>query len=105
MLRKVVCWLMILSLPKVVLGQDVQGAMLYGKGTVWVNGRQLPGPSAVMAGDSIETESESEADISMPGSSIVVQESSLAKYQVEAVALERGTVNVITTTRMRVQAN
>jgi len=105
MLRRIVCWLTILSLPKVVLGQDVQGAMLYGKGAVWVNGQQVPGPSAVMAGDSVETESESAANISVPGSSIVVQESSLAKYEVSAVALERGTVNVITTSRMRVRAD
>jgi len=105
MLRRIVCWLMIVSLPKIVLGQDVQGAMLYGKGAVWVNGQQLPGPSAVMAGDSIETESESAANISVPGSTIVLQQSSLAKYEVSAVALERGTVSVITTSRMRVRTD
>jgi len=103
MLRRIVCWLMILSLPKAVLGQDVQGAMLYGKGSVWVNGQQLPGPSAIMAEDSVETEAESAANINVPGSSIIVQQTSLVKYEVSSVTLERGTVGVITTKSLRVR--
>jgi hypothetical protein len=104
MLRRIVCWLMILSVPKAVLGEDVQGAMLYGKGTVWINGKPLPGPSAVLAGDSVETEASSAGNISVPGSSITVQQGSLVKFEVSSVTLERGTVGVITTKSVRVQA-
>ena len=105
MLRRMVCWLMIVWAPKCVLGQDLQGAMLYGKGTVWVNGQQLPGPAAIMAGDSIETESESVGNITVPGSSVVVQPTSLVKYEVSSVTLERGTVGLVTTKSMRVRTD
>jgi len=100
-----VCWLMILSIPKAILGQDVQGAMLYGKGTVWANGKPLPGPSAILAGDSVETEADSAGNINVPGSSIIVQQASLVKYEVSSVTLERGTVGVITTKSMRVRTD
>jgi len=105
MLRRIACWLMILWVPRCVLGTDLPGAMLYGKGTVWVNGQQLPGPAAIMAGDSIETESESAGNISVPGSSIVVQATSLVKYEVSSMILERGTVGVVTTRSMRLQTD
>lgn len=104
MVRRIVCWLMILTVPKTVFGQDVQGAMLYGKGAVWVNGKQLPGPSAVLAGDSIETEADSAGNISVPGSSITVQQGSLVKFELSSITLERGTIGVVTTKSMRVQA-
>jgi ferric-dicitrate binding protein FerR (iron transport regulator) len=103
MRQRIICWLLILSVTKAVLGQDVQGAMLYAKGTVWVNGKQLPGSSAVLTGDTVETEADSVGNISVPGSSIIVQQSSVVKFEVDSVNLQRGTVAVITTKSMRVR--
>jgi hypothetical protein len=94
----------ILPFPEAVHGQDAQGAMLYPKGNVWVNGKQLPASSAVLSGDTIETEESSAANISVPGTAVVIQQSSVAKFEGNTVGLQRGTVNVVTTTRMRVHA-
>jgi hypothetical protein len=84
--------------------QAPQGAMVYPKGNVWINGKQLPGSSAVLSGDTVETEESSVANISVPGSAVGLQESSVAKFEGTAVGLQRGTVNVITTQKMPVHA-
>lgn len=78
--------------------------MLYPKGNVWINGKQLPAASAVLIGDTVETEESSAANISAPGSAAVVQESSVAKFGSNSVDLQRGTVNVTTTQKMNVHA-
>jgi hypothetical protein len=96
--------LAILPISKAALGQDTQGAMIYPKGNVWVNGKQLPSTSATLSGDTIETEESSAANISVPGSAVVVQQSSVAKFEGDTVGLQRGTVSVVTTKRMRVHA-
>jgi len=83
----------------------LQASMLYGKGTVWVNGHPMPASSAaVFAGDSIETKAESLANVNAPGSSIALQPNTLVKIETGSITLEHGSLSVVTSNRMTVRA-
>ena len=41
MLRKLLCLMMIAVLPGALLAADSAGAMLYAKGTAWLNGSKI----------------------------------------------------------------
>jgi hypothetical protein len=100
MLRDVVCWMMIAITPAALVAADAGSgaAVLYGrgKGTVWLNGRPLPGSSAVFPGDLIQTQQESAATLDAPGSGVIVLQDSLVRFERNAVSLQHGGVNVAT---------
>ena len=102
MLRSVICWMLIAMTPAAMFAADGEAgaAMLYGKGTVWLNGKPLPRSSAVFPGDLIQTQQESVATLDAPGSGIVVLPDSLVKLQENAISLERGSVSVATSKGM-----
>jgi hypothetical protein len=100
MLRDVVCWMMIVLTPAALVAADADSgaAVLYGrgKGTVLLNGRPLPGSSAVFPGDLIQTQQESLATLDAPGSGVIVLQDSLVRFERNAVSLQHGGVNVAT---------
>lgn len=104
MLRSVVVWMMIVVIPGSFVSAESNGAMLYGKGTVWVNGSPLPQSSAIFPGDLVQTKTESIANITGSGSSVIVQPDSLLKFEDNAVSLEHGTVRVATSRSMAARA-
>lgn len=104
MLRAALCWMMIAVTPATLLAADT-GAMLHGTGTVWLNGKPLPGSSAVFPGDLIQTKPESLARLDVSGSSIVVLPNSLVKLGENSVLLEHGVVSVGTSRGMVAQAS
>jgi hypothetical protein len=74
--------------------------MLYGKGSVWLNGSPLPRSSAVFPGDLIQTQPESVATLDASGSGVIVLPDSLVKFEGNAVSLEHGGVSVATSKGM-----
>jgi hypothetical protein len=88
--------------PAALLAADAvsSAAMLYGKGTVWLNGRPLPNSSAIFPGDMIETQPESVATLDASGSGVIVFPDSLVKFEGNAVSLEHGSVSVATSKGM-----
>jgi hypothetical protein len=90
--------MMIAVTPAAVVASDVESgaAMLYGKGTVWLNGKPVPHSSAVFPGDMIQTEPQSIATLDAPGSGIIVFPDSLVKFEKNAISLERGSLSVAT---------
>ncbi len=102
MLRSVICWILIAITPASLIAADVDSgaAMLYGKGTVWLNGKALPRSSAVFPGDLIQTQPESLATLDASGSGVIVLQDSLVKFQGNAVSLEHGSVSVATSKGM-----
>jgi hypothetical protein len=96
MARKVICWVMIAVTPAALFAADSGGAMLYGRGPVWLNGKPLPRSSAVFPGDLIQTQPESLATLDAPGSGVIVLPDSLVKFELNAVSLEHGSVSVAT---------
>ena len=101
MLRHFVCWMLIAIIPvsMVAAETDSAAAVLYGKGTVWLNGKPVPRSSAVFPGDLIQTQPESVATLDASGSGVIVLQDSLVKFQANAVSLEHGTVSVATSKR------
>jgi len=94
LLRSAVCWLMVTVTPAYLIAEDT-GAMLHGKGPVLLNGNPLPtNSSAIFPGDSIQTQPESAADITVSGASVIVLPGSTVKYEGNAIELEQGAVSV-----------
>jgi hypothetical protein len=103
-LRSAVCWTMIATFPAMLWAAESGGAMLYGKGTVWLNNGSLPRSSAIFPGDLIRTEREAVANINATHASVIIQTDSLVKYEGSAVSLEHGSVRVNASGAMAVRA-
>lgn len=95
-LRNIPCWIMIAVVPASLWAADSGPAMLYAKGTAWINGSTVPRTSAVFPGDMVQTRSDSMASINASGSSVVVLADSLVKFEGPVVALEHGSLTVAT---------
>lgn len=95
-LSKIACWAMVGIVPASLWAADSAPAMLYAKGTAWINGSTVPRTSAVFPGDLVQTRSDSMASINASGSSVVVLADSLVKFEGPAVGLEHGALTVAT---------
>ncbi len=95
-LRNLACWTMVALVPASVWAADSSPAMLYAKGTAWINGSTVPRTSAVFPGDLVQTRSDSMASINASGSSVVVLADSLVKFEGPTVGLEHGGLTVAT---------
>lgn len=95
-LRNLACWMMTAVVPVSLWAADSSPAMLYAKGTAWINGAAVPRTSAIFPGDLVQTQSDSVASINASGSNVVVLADSLIKYEGAGVALEHGSLRVAT---------
>jgi len=95
-LRDIACWIMIAVVPGSLWAADSSPAMLYARGTAWINGGAVPRTSAVFPGDLVQTRSDSVASINASGSNVVVLADSLVKFEGPDVALEHGSLRVAT---------
>ena len=103
-LRNIFCWVLIGLLPGALLAADSGAAMLYAKGTAWINGASVPRSSAVFPGDLVQTKPDAVVHINATGSSVMIQSDSLVKYEGNAVSVEHGAVTVATTNGMSIRA-
>ena len=95
-LRNIACWILVAVVPVSLWAADSSPAMLYARGTTWINGSAVPRTSAVFPGDVVQTRSDSVASINASGSNVVVLADSLVKFEGPAVALEHGSLRVAT---------
>ena len=103
-LRNLFCWVLIGLMPASLLGADTGAAMLYAKGTAWINGAPVPRSSALFPGDLVQTQPDALVHINATGSSVIVSSDSLVKYEGNAVSVEHGSVSVVTSKSMRTHA-
>ena len=103
-LRSLFCWVLIGLIPGSLLGADSGAAMLYAKGTAWINGSTVPRSSAVFPGDLVQTRPDAVVHINATGSSVMILSDSLVKYEGNAVSVEHGSVSVVTSNSMRTHA-
>lgn len=94
--RQLACWILVAVVPTAMWAADSNPAMLYAKGTAWINGSAVPRTSAIFPGDMVQTTPHSIANINASGSSVVVLADSLVKFEGPAVALEHGGLSVAT---------
>jgi hypothetical protein len=104
MLRNIFCWTMIAVFPASLMAADSGAAMLYAKGTAWINGANVPRSSAIFPGDLVQTKPQSLANINAPGSSVMILSDSLVKFEDNAVSIEHGSVTVATSKGMSTHA-
>ncbi len=103
-LRNVLCWALIVVVPDALLGQTPV-AVLHTQGGVWVNGYEARDASSVFDGDLIETKPTFSASLNLEGSEILIQQTSVAKFQKDLLALDHGSVSVGTSTQYKVKVN
>ena len=96
--RKGLCCMMtmLLVFPVSLFAADTNAAMVYARGTAWVNGASIPRSSALFPGDLVQTRSDSVANINVLGSSVTVLADSLIKFEGSSVEVEHGGVTVAT---------
>jgi hypothetical protein len=110
---------MMAILPTSLLGQDAQtpadknsseraqtpAAILHTQGGVSVNGYEARDSSAMFTGDLLETKSGFAATLNLEGTTILVQEESVAKLQDDMLVLDHGSVSVGTSKSFKVRVN
>jgi hypothetical protein len=96
MLRKIVCGLLILSTPCVLFAQESGVAVIYGTGSVFLNGALLVNSSAVTVRDVIQTRDDGVANINASGATVVVESNTIVRFQSGGFALDRGSISVAT---------
>jgi hypothetical protein len=93
---------MLAVLPSSLLGQT-PAAILHTLGGVWVNDYEAKDSSAIFAGDVIQTKPGFTANLSLDGSTIVLQQESVAKFQGDFLELDHGSVSVGTSKSFKVR--
>lgn len=96
---------MIVIFPSSLLAADSRPAILHTQGQVWVNGKEAPDSTAIMPGDLLETNTGVVANLTTDGSTVVIQEQSIVKYNGDSLTLEHGGVSVGTSKLMSVQVD
>lgn len=133
-LRCLLCWVMLWIVPVSLLGQNGQiptgqsqtqpvpngptqsgpvqteqnptgGAILHTQGGVWINGYEAKDSSAVFPGDLLETKPGSTANLSLDGSTVLIQPESVAKLQTNLLELDHGSVFVGTSKNFKVRVH
>jgi len=113
-LRCFLCWALLLIVPRSLLGQILPGqsgqsqtgaAILHTQGGVWVNGYEARDSSAVFPGDLLETRAGSSANLSLDGSTVLIQPESVTKLQTNLLELDHGSVFVGTSKSFKVRVN
>lgn len=96
--RKALCCIltMLLVLPFSLFAADTNAAMVYARGTAWVNGAAIPRSSALFPGDLVQTKSDSIANINLLGSSVTVLSDSLIKFEGTSLEVEHGAITIAT---------
>src|SRR5690348_4067859 len=89
-------WFVVLLTSAALCAQEAGTAVLFGTGSVYLNGAQVSNSSAVSGGDVIQTKENGAANINAPGSSIVIESNSIVRYRADGFALDRGNISVAT---------
>jgi hypothetical protein len=101
---KILAAMLAAIVPATLFAADTPGAMVYSHGTSLVNGNSVARSSALFLGDMVQTRSDSVANISATGSSIIVLNDSLVQYEGSRMKLEHGGLTVSTTKLMSARA-
>ena len=95
-MRGSIRWVSILLICSVAFAADAQTGVIYGNGSVYVNGALLTNSSAVAVGDVIQTKDAGVAQVSVVGSSATLQSNTIVRFQSGGLALDRGTISMAT---------
>ena len=103
-LKKSVTAFLLLIMPAALCAQNVPTAVIFGTGTVYLNGAPLTNSSAITAGDVIQTRDNGAATITANGSSLTIDSNSIVRFQGDGFALDRGGLSISTGKGMSIYA-
>jgi hypothetical protein len=103
--RKLVCGVMVVVLPASLSAQDGGRAMLHSNGGTSLNGSPAPISAAIFPHDTIQTQKESTAKIDAEGSTATLQAETVILFEPDEIALDHGSLELITSREMRVRVN
>jgi len=103
-MRALICWIVIFLMPSAVLAADSPAGVVYGTGTVYLDGAQLAKSMPVMTGDVIETKEVGVAHLDMSGSTAIIQPNAIVRFQSAGLSLDRGSVSMATGKSLSVSA-
>jgi hypothetical protein len=95
---------LLLSFPASLVAADSNAAMLYTRGTAYVNGSHVPGSSAIFSGDLLQTPANAMAHINEAGSSITILANSLVQFGSDSVKIEHGAATISTSKSVAMNA-
>jgi len=85
---------MMLLLPLSMMQAEIQGAMLYSKGLVKINGNIARATAPIKAGDSLQTAADATAQIVADGTFVQLQPSSAVLYHKSSITVQDGVATV-----------
>lgn len=100
-MRALISCVLVVLMPAALWSADPPAAVaaagvVYGTGSVYLDGAQLANSMPVMTGDIVETKDVSIAHIDMNGSTAIVQANAIVRFRVGGVALDRGHISMAT---------
>ncbi|HUA15122.1 MAG TPA: hypothetical protein VMG31_07480 [Verrucomicrobiae bacterium] len=101
---RIISWALIVTLPSTLMGQT-SSAILHTQGGVWVNGYEARDSTAVFPGDVLETKPGFSGNLTLDGSTVLLQPESVGKLQADVLILDHGSVSVTTSKSFRVKVN
>jgi hypothetical protein len=104
LMRALICWALVLLMPSAIFAADAPTAVIYGTGSVYLDGSQLANSAPVMAGDIIETKEVGVANLDMSGSTAVIQPNAIVRFQPGGLSLDRGSISMATGKSLTVSA-
>jgi hypothetical protein len=103
--RKLVCGIMIVTLPTWLMAQNTPQAMLHNDGGVWLNGNPAPNSAAIFLHDVVQTQKGTLAKIDAEGSTVMVQPETIVQFEGDVLVLEHGGLQVNTSRGLKVRVN
>jgi hypothetical protein len=105
-MRALICWIVIFLMPSAVLAADSPAGVgvLYGTGTVFLDGAQLANSMPVLTGDVIETKEVGVAHLDMSGSIAIIQPNAIVRFHAAGLSLDRGSISMATGKSLSVSA-
>jgi hypothetical protein len=79
-----------------VFAADAPAGVLYGTGSVYLDGSQLSNSVPVLAGDIIETKEVGIAHLDMSGSTAIIQPNAIVRFRSDGLSLDRGSISMAT---------
>src|ERR1700683_899354 len=103
--RQIVCRAITLILSTSLIAQEPARAILHNDGGVLPNSQPAPNASASFLHDVVQTQKGSFAKIDAQGSTVTIQPETVVRFEGEELILEHGSLQVNTSTAMRVRVD
>jgi hypothetical protein len=94
--RRVLIFCLALMLPASQLAAQTAGPMLYPKGKVLVDGRDVSNPIALFAGDKVQTSDSASASLAAVGSTVLLSPNTILTYNPQGLEIGCGRLLVTT---------